>query len=587
MSRFTARHRSVAVTAAVLLSASTVMVYGAAASNAATATPKTGGIINFLTHQTRLDAMDPAQVYTGRDISFETAYIIRTLTSFKHVADGSSTTLTPDIATNTGVPTNNAKDWSFTIRPGVKFDDGKDVTCADISYGSSRYFAQDVLAPNGPAYLAQWLNLPADPKAANGTAYPGPYKATPAQQAIWNKAVSCSADNRTVTFHLKQSIGDFNYFTTYPTTSPVQKAKDTGAKYDLKVQATGPYMIAENNKTDLKLVRNPYWTKASDPIRTPYPDQVILQYGLDQEVQDQILLSDSIPNAVGFDNVLPTNLTKFFGNTSFKGGAYNQLTSFVGYLAFNVKNIPCQQIRAAMYYARDAKAILDYAGGETYAGSYAQSLVSPLNSTDYAANGVWGPGNSNWKPGGNVAYAQSLMDQAKTACPADYAKATGAGYTIDVRTSSTLNDTIPINVAAWARIGIKVQYNIIKAGYYPTIMDPSKQSDISTSGWSQDWPNASTVIPDLYTPQGGFDLSQNTADPSYKAFEAKVTAALGNSNRTAQAAQWKALEKEAAAKFWVLPTTTTKDQTAWGSGIGGLYFWLPQATPDYIKLFVK
>jgi len=210
-----------------------------------------------------------------------------------------------------------------------------------------------------------------------------------------------------------------------------------------------------------------------------------------------------------------------------------------------------------------------------------------LNSTDYAANGVWGPGNSNWKPGGNVAYAQSLMDQAKTACPADYAKATGPGYTIDVRTSSTLNDTIPINVAAWARIGIKVQYNIIKAGYYPTIMDPSKQSDISTSGWSQDWPNASTVIPDLYTPQGGFDLSQNTADPSYKAFEAKVAAALGNSNRLAQAAQWKALEKEAAAKFWVLPTTTTKDQTAWGTGIGGLYFWLPQATPDYIKLFVK
>ena len=87
MSRFTARHRSVAVTAAVLLSASTVMVYGAAASNAATATPKTGGIINFLTHQTRLDAMDPAQIYTGRDISFETAYIVRTLTSFKHVAD--------------------------------------------------------------------------------------------------------------------------------------------------------------------------------------------------------------------------------------------------------------------------------------------------------------------------------------------------------------------------------------------------------------------------------------------------------------------------------------------------------------------
>jgi len=587
MSKVTARHRILALGAATLLTVTGALVSGSGAQ-AASATPKSGGILQLMTHQTRLDAMDPVQIYTGRDISFETSYIVRTLTSFRHVADGTSTQLTADIATNTGVPSNGAKDWSFTIRPGVTFDDGTPVTCADISYGASRYFAQDVLAANGPAYLAMWLNLPADSKADNGTAYPGPYKATAAQQALWDKAVSCSKDNRTVTFHLKSPIGDFNYFTTYPTTSPVRKAKDTGAKYDLKIQATGPYMIAENSKTQLKLVRNPHWSQASDPIRTPYPDQVILTYGMDQEVMDQILLSDSVPNAIDFDGVLPTNLNKFFGSSkSFKGGAYNKDTSFVGYLAFNVKNIPCLQIRQALYFARDAKGILDYAGGETYGGSYAQSLVSPLNSTDYAPNGVWGPSNKNWKPGGNVAYAQSLMDQAKTACPADYKKATTDGYTIDVRTSSTLSDTIPINVAAWARIGIKIQYNIIKSGYYPTIMNPAKQKDISTSGWSQDWPNASTVIPDLYTPEGGFDISQNTDDPHYAAFKAASDKALAMTDRKAQAAAWKALDKQAAAYFWVLPTATIKDQVAWGTGVGGVYFWLPQATPDYTKLWVK
>ena len=586
MKRLTSRNRVVAITAAAALAVTTVMISGSA--TAATSAPATGGIINFLTHQTRLDAMDPAQIYTGRDISFETAYLVRTLTSFKHVATGASTQLTPDLATTTGVPSNHAKDWSFTIRPGVKFDDGKPVTCSDVSYGASRYFAQDVLAANGPAYLAQWLNLPADAKSANGTSYPGPYKATKAQQAIWNKAVSCSKDNMTVTFHLKLSIGDFNYFTTYPTTSPVEKARDTGAKYDLHIVSTGPYKIQTNDKNSMILVRNQYWSKASDPIRTPYPDQVVLQYGLDQQVMDQILLSDSIPNAVGFDNVLPTDLDKFFGtNTGFKGGVYNKPTAFVGYIAFNVAKMPCLDIREAMYYSRDAKAILDYNGGNVYGGDYVQALTSALDSTDYTPNGIWGPGNPNWKPSGNVALAQSLMDKAKVDCPADWTKATTTGITVDVRTSSTLNDTIPINTAAYARAGIKVNYNIIQSGYYPTVMNPAKQSDMSSSGWSYDWPNASTVVYDLYLPQGGFDLSQNTADPAYKKFEADATAALGNTDRLAQAKQWKALDKQAAALFWVLPTTTIKDQTAWGSGIGGLYFWLPQGTPDYTKLYLK
>ena len=142
MSKVTARHRILALGAATLLTVTGALVSGSGAQ-AASATPKSGGILQLMTHQTRLDAMDPVQIYTGRDISFETSYIVRTLTSFRHVADGTSTQLTADIATNTGVPSNGAKDWSFTIRPGVTFDDGTPVTCADISYGASRYFRSE------------------------------------------------------------------------------------------------------------------------------------------------------------------------------------------------------------------------------------------------------------------------------------------------------------------------------------------------------------------------------------------------------------------------------------------------------------
>ena len=58
------------------------------------------------------------------------------------------------------------------------------------------------------------------------------------------------------------------------------------------------------------------------------------------------------------------------------------------------------------------------------------------------------------------------MDTAKTKCAAEYTRVTTTGVTIDVPQSATLNDTIPIMQAAYARVGIKANFNIIASGYY-------------------------------------------------------------------------------------------------------------------------
>ncbi|NDA88817.1 MAG: hypothetical protein EBX96_01930, partial [Actinobacteria bacterium] len=388
------------------------------------------------------------------------------------------------------------------------------------------------------------------------------------------------------------------YLATYGVISPVQKKKDTGDKYDLNPQATGPYKIVENSNTQLRMVRNTKWNKASDPVRTPYPDEVIIQFGMDEEVIDQIILEDSIPNAVNFGGPLPTNRDKFFKDAKFANRRMNNADPYARYLAFNLAKMPCLEIRQAMYYARDAKALLDYAGGPDYAGYYATGVISPLLATDFEPTKVVGPSDytntsdvvdatTGFKPSGNVAKAQALMDAAKTKCPADYTKATTTGITIDVSQSSTLNDTIPINEKAFARVGIKVNYNIIKSGYYPTVMNAAKQSDLSTSGWGADWANASTVIPELFTTAGGFNLSQNSKDPAYKAFEDKVNLAMKTTDRKKQAALWKELDKEAMKNFWVLPTLFGKAQEVWGSKVQNVFFWVPQGNPAYGKMWIN
>ena len=47
----------------------------------------------------------------------------------------------PDLATDTGQSNEDATQWSFTLKDGPKWQDGKPVTCEDVKYGASRNFA--------------------------------------------------------------------------------------------------------------------------------------------------------------------------------------------------------------------------------------------------------------------------------------------------------------------------------------------------------------------------------------------------------------------------------------------------------------
>ena len=580
MSRITAKRSLVAVAASVLALTSSLLVGGTADA----ATPTVGGKLYFLLHDPSLDHLDPSRIYTGRDLAFMNSFMTRTLVAYNPVPGKAGAGLVPDLATNTGIPSNKAKVWTFTLRPGTTFDDGKAITCADVKYGVSRVFA-DTIITGGPAYLQAWLNGVTD------AGYKGPYEAnTPAAQAAFDAAVKCSNKNRTITFTLNKSVADFNYLATYGVISPVQKSKDTGEGYDVKPQSTGPYKIAENSANQLRLVRNKYWKKASDPVRTPYPSEVIIKFGLDEEVIDQYMLNDTFPNAVNFGGPLPTNKDLFFASDKFKNQRINTNDPYTRYWAFNTKKLTCKTVRAAIYHAYNSKALIDYAGGTEFAGAYATGAISPLLGLDYAPTKVVGPGSADFRPTGNVDKAKAYLAQAQAgtaACKAEATKVTTTGFTLDVSASATLQDTVPINTAAFERAGIKFNVNIISKGYYSTVMNPDLQSDMSVAGWGADWANASTVIPELFTTAGGFNLSQNSADPAYAAFETKVNEAMLQTNRVKQAALWKALDKMAMQNFWIMPTRFGKAQFIWGSKVGGAFFWVPQGNLAFGKLYVK
>jgi len=585
-SKMARRHlsrRLIATTAATALMAAGALV--GTASGASAASVQTGGTLYFVTHQENFDHMDPSRVYTGRDIAFFNSYLYRNLVSYKPVKGAAGSSLVPDLATNTGVPSNSAKTWKFILRNGITWEDGSAVTCADVKYGVSRAFATDVIT-DGPQYLVGALNIPL---ASDGSSvYKGPYKGT--GQALYDKAVTCKGN--TITFNLNRSFADFNYALTYPAASPVKKSKDTGDKYDLRPFSDGPYKIAAYKQGDeLHLIRNTAWKQSSDTVRTPYPDDIVVRFGLSQDVADQIMLDDSIPNTVMLDNMQPTNLRAFFADSSKASQRLNVFDPYVRYGAMNVSagHMDCLNIRKAVFFAINTQALIDLSGGTTFYGVPGDNVIKPVLGLDYAPT----TGNihdSNWKIGGNPDYAKTLLAAAKTSCPDAYDRATNPnkGITYDLPNTATNQKATVLIKTAMDAAGIVIKFNMIPTGqYYSTVQNTAKQDDISYGGWGADWANASTVIYPLYVKEGGFDLSQNWNDPVYASFKANVMKALNMTNRTQQAAAWKKLAQFAMDQYWTIRPIFGKGQEVWGSKVGGVYFWEPQGTFGFGQLYVK
>jgi peptide/nickel transport system substrate-binding protein len=344
------------------------------------------------------------------------------------------------------------------------------------------------------------------------------------------------------------------------------------------------------------LVRNDKWKADSDPLRKDraFPDKIVVKFGVAEEVRDQTLLADKDKTAVSLDALLPTNLSAVFDDkgevlAKYKGRAINVYDPYVRYAAVNVAKLNCLPVRQAIYYAKDFNGLITLAGGQAFNGDPADGVIKPLMGLDYAKTG-YGTNDPEWKPEGNPEKAKALMEQAKTECPDLYARATDPkrGIVYDIADTETNKKGSAIWIEALAKAGITIKFNFIEPGkYYSVVLDPTKQSDLSAGGWAPDWANASTVIPELFTQEGGFPMSQNWGDPAYAEFKKRSDANLSEPDRTKQGKEWAALNKYAMDNMWVIPGTFSKTQEIWGSKIGGAFFWEPQGSLSFGDLYLK
>jgi peptide/nickel transport system substrate-binding protein len=361
-------------------------------------------------------------------------------------------------------------------------------------------------------------------------------------------------------------VTDFNDVVTLQEFAAVPTSITAGDDYSPNVQSNGPYMIQTYETGPggkLALVRNPNWSKASDPYRSALPDAWVMEFGIEKSAIDERVIQDSGDDQYALTlNLTSALLPPEFNDPALASRRVNMYDPFLRYTAVNAQLLPDIKVRQAIGVALDREALRQYSGGE-FAGDLADGVVTPNIGIDYAPTGLWeGLLGQPVPPSGDPEFARKLLAEAGVK---------DLTITLDYSQSQEDDPVAAIYVESLKRAGIKVKLNPIEPGqYYGSIIEGG--NELMIGGWGPDWSNASSVIPRLLTVAGGWDLSQ----VDDKAFNAKVGAALVEPDRSVQATMWQQLNTEAARNMWVIPTLFEKEQRLAGSKVGPLYI-----TPSY------
>ena len=530
-----------------------------AAINVTSAGPaKAGGTLYYLTNQPA-DHLDPQRTYITRDIANEVRMVYRTLTSFPVASGKAGTKLVADLATDTGTASDGGKSWKFTLKDGVKWQDGSDITCADLKYGVSRAFATTVII-GGPSYAPQFLDIPTGPKG--GSVYKGPYVRDPAGQGLYDKAVTCDA--KTITFRLSKPVADFNYAVSKPAFAPYKADQDKGDKSNFTVFSSGPYQL-QGSWTQGQggtFVRNPSWNASADTIRKAFPDKIQFIEGLsDVTIAQRLISAEGNDQFAVTDRSIPPTLRPNVNvNPAMRTRSENVDSPFVDYLVPNFKKMTNPLVRQALALSTNKSGWVAANGG-TVAGKAAQSIIS-ASVPGYTPSNVFNAPDS-----GDPSRSKALLAQGGVKMPYPIT------YTY-VGDSPTIQKSAAALKAGWDAGGFSVTLNDLTDANYDVVQNPANANkyDITSASWAAGWPSASSVIPPLFDSRVNLSSTSNGSDYGFYQNDAvnnSIDAAYATLDPRAQAQMWGDLDKTLAKDVAYIPLRTQKLFLAWGSGITG------------------
>jgi peptide/nickel transport system substrate-binding protein len=490
----------------------TTAAYNAAFDKVVNPSTKTGGTLKLLS-DSDCDSWDPARAYYGWCWNMQRIYT-RSLMGYE-IVNGTQYKPVPDMATAPGQHNADYTEWSYTLKPGLKWSNGQPIKPIDIKYGIERMFATDVINGGPTSYFINDIAHPKD--------YKGPYKS--------GDLSTITTTDTSITFKLQTPDAGFEYLMTMGASAPVPYKTEggpgfVGATYTKHVMSSGPYMVKSYSPSkSIVFVRNPNWSQSTDTIRHPLVDEIDLTINTnDNEIDNQLAAGEADANASL--PVQPAFQAKILTDPNLKKNADDPVSAFTRYDAINVQVIPNVHCRRAIHYAWDKQAEIQVYGGPT-AGELAGGMTPPgIPGYKQGYNAYPSGGDGH----GDVAKAKSELQ----ACGKPNGFSTKFAYSTP---NPKAANTFKLERTALARVGIKVTPITSDASTYLTFVGaPSTLKNqgigIIATGWGADFPtivgffnaisNGNAILP-----QGNSNYA-NLNDPTVngllnKAFKAPLT----------------------------------------------------------------
>ncbi len=527
-----------------------------------------GGTVTVLypSPDTGLATLDPSPGWSVTGNAIEQDLVARSLTTFRQDPKTGQMTLVPDLATDLGQHNANFTQWTFTLKSGIKYENGKPVTAQDIKYGIERSFDTGSLIGPGSQYSTEYF--------LDGDKYKGPYdKATKGQDY---KGVTVSGNK--ITIKMSKPFPDMDYWGSFEAMGPIPSGKVSDPpKYGLHPWATGPYKVQSfQPNQQLVLVKNNQWDPNTDPSRHQYVDKWIMKFDQDPEKTDQIALSG---NQASQTTITTSILAQNYADAKQKLGdrlvqGTQPCTSFLYPDYKKISNIKIRQAIGYAYPYQDAWA----AAGEV------------VGVTRVPGNAILPPGLNGRQSYGPIDGQQVTHNTAKAKALLKAAGVKPHTYTL----SWIYKKDDPQGVKASQQIekayqaaGFKTNPIGVTGSPYDTWTNPddkiNKSLNIRGVAWCSDWPSGLTFIPPLFQSNQLY----NTGYFSEKSVDDRInqipTMPLGQ-----QAAAWGDLDKMIETKYYpAVNTGYLNVLMTYGSKIGNFQNDPNYGAPNYRDIYVK
>lgn len=518
----------------------------------ATAAPAKGGTLYEYSSSKEIH-FDPAKSQNLGTSSIH--LIVRGLTTWKTSPNG-DTQLVPDLATTTGTPSDGGRTWTYRLKSGQKYADGSVITAQDIKFGIERSF--DPQLQGGLSYHKALL--------VGGEKYQGPAKGKQLDSIQ-------TPDKNTIVFHLVRPFADWGWVASMPAFAPIPAKAGMGIPaYDHTPPSSGPYQVASytvGSKVTLK--RNPHWQKSSDPVRLGAPDQVVYEMGLDPDTLAQRMVDDQGDDKNGAGVAVTAAIVpKINSDPAVKARTTVSPSGAEEFLAINtsrpgLKNL---NVRKALQYAIDKKSLQTIAGGPTYAGSLATTLIPP---------GVQGYQKFDLYPApatGDIAKAKQLLGNTKVPT---------LTLVYDSTTPQEAKQAASIK-ADLKKIGINVKLTGKDSDTWLATVSQGNNFDLTISGWQADYPGAYAQLQPVFASNqiggGNFNLSKFN-DP---AVDAAINKATGITDPAGADAAWAAIDKQIMQQAPAVPLYYSHQAYLNGSNVTGTYI---PTFPTYPNVLVQ